>query len=192
MRYLHGVALTLLLIICCSCVNLRYPAAGGPVLLRDDTSLVFGRVQVIEDDVDVTRDYCDPRQFFSPADKLLSFTLLELGSRKVSMNAIAEVDGSFYWILPAGFYRIINIQYRTDVDPYLAFKVEGGGKYLYIGNIVVRAESSLAKADISTAYELKDIDIEDNGEYEANIVNARFPGHPHVIEKSLIFTNYDK
>lgn len=67
-----------------------------------------------------------------------------------------------------------------------------GGVNTYIGNIVVRAESSLAKADISTAYELKDIDIEDNGEYEAIIVNARFPGHPHVIEKSLIFANYDK
>ncbi len=108
------------------------------------------------------------------------------------MNAIAEDDGSFYWVLPAGYYRIVNIQYRTDIDPYLAFRVEGGGKYLYIGNIVMRAESSLAKADISAVYEVKDISVKDNGEYETNMFNARFPGRSYAVEKSLMFTNHDK
>lgn len=109
------------------------------------------------------------------------------------MNVIAEDDGSFYWALPAGYYRIINIIYRTDIDPYLAFKIEGGNKYIYIGNIVMRSESVLAtQAGIRTAYEVKDISIEDNYAYEANVLNYKFPGGPYAIEKSLIFTNYDK
>jgi len=183
-RFFLDAMSILLLLICCSCINLRYPAASEPVLLHDDTSLVFGRVQVIEDDVDVTRDFCDPKVFLSSSDTLLSFTLLDLESRSIAMNVVAEDDGSFYWVLPAGSYRVIKILYRTDVDPCLAFTVEGGNKYIYIGNIVIRLGAS--------AQELTDISIEDKYEYECTRVKNKFPRSPYVAEKSLLFTNYDK
>ena len=192
--------LTLLLVIYCSCIDIRYPAKGNTVHLQDNTSLIYGRVQVIEDSVDVTRDFCDPMSFFSSADRLLNFSLLDLESRKVAMNVIAEHDGSFYWLLPAGYYRIIKIGYRTDIDPYLAFRINGGNKYIYIGNIVLKSESAIIphislrkhKANISTEYNLIDIYVEDNFEYETNVLKAKFPDRAEVIEKSLIFTNYDK
>jgi hypothetical protein len=192
--------LTLLLVIYCSCINIRYPAEGKAVVLQDNTSLIFGRVQVIEDSVDVTRDFCDPMSFFSSADRLLSFTLLDLEWRKVALNVIAENDGSFYWVLPAGYYRIIKIGYRTDIDPYLAFRINDGNRYIYIGNIVLKSESAMVphislrkhKANLSTVYNLIDIFVEDNFEYETNALKAKFPDRAKVIEKSLIFTNYDK
>ena len=195
-----GVTLTMLLLIYCSCIDIRYPAKGKTVDLQDNTSLIYGRVQVIEDNVDVTRDFCDPMSFFSSADRLLSFSLLDLESRKVAMYVIAEHDGSFYWLLPAGYYRIIKIGYRTDIDPYLAFRINGGSRYIYIGNIVLKSESAMIphislrkhKANISTEYDLIDIYVEDNFEYETNVLKARFPDSAEIIEKSLLFTNHDK
>jgi len=184
----------------CSCIDIRYPAKEKTVDLQDNTSLIYGRVQVIEDNVDVTRDFCDPMSFFSSADRLLSFSLLDLESRKVAMYVIAEHDGSFYWLLPAGYYRIIKIGYRTDIDPYLAFRINGGSRYIYIGNIVLKSESAMIphislrkhKANISTEYDLIDIYVEDNFEYETNVLKARFPDSAEIIEKSLVFTNHDK
>ena len=199
-RFWIGVALTLLLLIFCSCIDIRYPAKGKTVVLQNDTSLIFGRVQVIEDNVDVTGDFCDPMSFFSSTDRLLSFTLLDLEWRKVALNVIAENDGSFYWVLPAGYYRIIKIEYRTDIDPYLAFRINGGNRYIYIGNIVLKSESEIVphislsklKAKISTVHDRIDIYVEDNFEHETKVLKARFPDNAEVIEKSLIFTNYDK
>jgi hypothetical protein len=200
MRLSFRVTLASVLMFYCSCINIRYPASGKPVLLKDNTSLIFGRIQVIEDNVDVTRDFCDPMSFSSSTDRLLTFTLLNLESRQVVLNVIAENDGSFYWVLPAGYYRLINIAYRMDIDPYLAFRIEGGNRYIYIGNIVLESESTLLphislrkrKAFISAEYDLRNIYIEDNFEYEANALKARFPGRAYIAEKRLMFTNYDK
>lgn len=138
--------------------------------------------------------------FSSSTDRLLTFTLLNLESRQVVLNVIAEHDGSFYWILPAGYYRLINIGYRTDIDPYLAFKSEGGNRYIYIGNIVLESDSTRVphmslrkrKASIRTEYDLRNINIVDNFEYEANALKGRFPGRTYVAEKSLMFANHDK
>jgi hypothetical protein len=138
--------------------------------------------------------------FFSSTDRLLTFTLLNLGSREVVLNVVVENDGSFYWVLPAGYYRLINIGYRTDIDPYLAFKFEGGNRYIYVGNLVLESESTLLphislrkrKASISSEYDIKNIDIEDKFEYEANVLKDRFPSKAYVLEKRLMFTNYDK
>lgn len=194
------VILASVLMFCYSCIDIRYPASGKPVIPKDDTSLVFGRIQVIEDNTDVTREFCDPLDLFSTTDRLLTFTLLNLESRQVVLNVVAENDGSFYWILPAGYYRITNIAYRNDVDPYLAFKSEGGNRYIYIGNIVMESESTLLpqisvrkhKASMRTEYNIINIDIEDDFEYEANVLKDRFPGRTYVAEKRLMFPNYDK
>jgi hypothetical protein len=194
------VALASVLMFCFSCIDIRYPKSGKPALPKDDASLIFGRIQVIEDHTDVTREFCDPMNFFSSTDRLLTFTLLNLESRQVVLNVVAENDGSFYWILPAGYYRIINIKYRTDIDPYLAFKSEGGNRYIYIGNIVLESESTLhphislhkRKSSIKTEYNIINIKIEDDYEYEANVFQDRFPGRTYVTEKRLMFTNHDK
>jgi hypothetical protein len=194
------VALASVLMVCCSCIDIRYPKSGKPALPKDDASLIFGRIQVIEDHTDVTREFCDPMNFFSSTDRLLTFTLLNLESRQVVLNVVAENDGSFYWILPAGYYRIINIKYRTDIDPYLAFKSEGGNRYIYIGNIVLESESTLhphislhkRKSSIKTEYNIINIKIEDDYEYEANVFQDRFPGRTYVTAKRLMFTNHDK
>jgi len=194
------ISLACFLIICCSCIDVRYPAKGKPVVLRDNTYFVFGRVQVIEDNVDVTRDYCDPMSFSLSTDRLLSFTLLDLETRKVSLTVIAENNGSFYWILPGGFFRIINIKYRTDVDPYLAFKVNGANKYIYIGNIVLKSESNIVphislrqhKATLKTEFSEADITVEDDFIFETNELKARFPNVTERVTKELMFTNYDK
>jgi hypothetical protein len=199
-RFRIGVTLTILLVLYSSCIDIRYPAKGKTVDLKDNTSLIYGRVQVIEDNVDVTRDFCDPMSFFSSTDRLLSFSLLDLKWRKVAMHVVAEHDGSFYWVLPAGYYRIIKIGYRTDIDPYLAFRINGGNRYVYVGNIVLKSESAMVphislrkhKANLSTVYDLIDIYVEDNFECETNVLKAKFPDRAKVIEKSLIFTNYDK
>lgn len=188
------------LMLCHSCIDIRYPTSGKQALPKDDASLVFGRIQIIEDNTDVTRDFCDPMSLFSSTDRLLTFTLLNLESRQVVLNVVAENDGSFYWILPAGYYRISNIRYREDIDPYLAFKIEGRNRYIYIGNIVLESESTLFphisvrkhKASIRTEYNVIDINIEDHFEYEANALNDRFPGRTYVVEKRLMFTNYAK
>jgi len=194
------VTLTLLLIFSYSCIDIRYPASGKPVVPKDDKSLVFGRIQVIEDNTDVTREFCDPFDFFSSTDRLISFTLLNLESRQVVLHVVVEHDGSFYWILPTGYYRITNIAYRTDIDPYLAFKIEGNNRYIYIGNIVLESESTLhphislrkRKASVKTEYNIIKIDIKDYFEYEANVLKDRFPGRTYVAEKRLMFTNHDK
>jgi len=194
------VTLTLVLIFFYSCIDIRYPTSGKPVVPNDDKSLVFGRIQVIEDDTDVTREFCDPFDYFSSTNKLISFTLLNLESRQVVLHVVVEHDGSFYWILPAGYYRITNIAYRTDIDPYLAFKIESENKYIYIGNIVLESESTLLpqislhkrKASIQTEYNIINIDIKDDFGYEANVLRDRFPGRTYDMEKRLMFTNYDK
>ena len=194
------ITLACILIVSCSCIDVRYPTKGKPVVFRDNTSLVFGRVQVIEDNVDVTSDFCDPMNFSSSIDRLLSFTLLDLETRKVVLTVIAENDGSFYWILPGGFFRIINIKYRIDVDPYLAFKVNGANKYIYIGNIVLISESKIVphislrrhKATFKTEISEINIEIEDNFIEEANGLKARFPNVDERIMKELMFTNYEK
>jgi hypothetical protein len=194
------VTLASVLMFCYACIDIRYPTSGKPVLPKDDASLVFGRIRVMEDDTDVTREFCDPMSFFSSTDKLLTFTLLNLESRQVVLNVVAENDGSFYWILPTGYYRLINIGYRMDIDPYLAFKIEGGNRYIYIGNIVLESESTLLphislrkrKASIRAEYNIISINIEDDFEYEANVLKNRFPGRTYVTEKRLMFTNYDK
>ena len=183
-----------------SSIDIRYPTSGKPAVPKDDKSLVFGRIQVIEDNVDVTREFCDPLDFYSSTDRLLTFTLLDLESRYVLLHVVVEHDGSFYWILPAGYYRITNIAYRTDIDPYLAFKIEGGNKYIYIGNIVLESESTLLphvslrkrKASVRTEYNITNIDIKDDFKYEANVLRDRFPGRTYVTEKRLMFPNYDK
>jgi hypothetical protein len=188
------------LMFCYSCIDIRYPTSGKPVLPKDDASLIFGRIQVIEDNTDVTREFCDPMDFFSSTDRLLTFTLLNLEPRQVALNVVTEHDGSFYWILPAGYYRIINIGYRTDIDPYLAFRSEGGNRYIYIGNIVLESERTLhphislrkSKASIRTEYDIINISIKDDFEYEANVFKDRFPGRTYVPEKRLMFTNFDK
>jgi hypothetical protein len=48
------------------------------------------------------------------------------------------------------------------------------------------------KASISAEYDLVNINIEDNFEYEANALKARFPGRAYVAEKRLMYTNYDQ
>lgn len=200
MRLIFRATFTLVLIFYCFCINIRYPESGKPALLKDNTSLIFGRLQVVEDNVDVTRDFCDPFSFSYSTDRLLTFTLLNLESRQVVLNVVAENDGTFYWILPAGFYRLINIGYRTNIDPYLAFKSEAGNRYIYIGNIVLKSESTMLphmsfrkrKASIRTEYNIININIKDDFEYEANILKDRFPGRTYVTEKRLMFTNYDK
>lgn len=199
-RLIFIVTLSSVLIFYNSCIDIRYPASGKPVVPKNDTSLVFGRIQVIEDNTDVTREFCDPLDFHSSTDKLLTFTLLNLDSRQVVLNVVAENDGSFYWILPAGYYRITNIKYRTDIDPYLAFKIESGNRYIYIGNIMLESESTLfphislrkRKASVRKEYNVINIDINDDFEYEANGLKDRFPGRTYIAEKRLMFTNYDK
>lgn len=194
------VTLVSVLIFFYSCIDIRYPASGKPVVPKDDMSLVFGRIQVIEDNTDVTREFCDPYDFLSSTDRLISFTLLNLESRQIVLHVVVEHDGSFYWILPTGYYRITNIAYRTDIDPYLAFKIEDNNRYIYIGNIVLESEStmfphvSLRKrtASIKTEYNIINIDIKDAFEYEANVLRDRFPGRTYDMEKRLMFTNDDK
>lgn len=194
------IPLAYVLIISCSCIDVRYPTKGKPVVLRENTSLVFGRIQVIEDNVDVTSDFCDPMNISSSADRLLNFTLLDLETRKVVLTVIAESDGSFYWILPNGYFRITNIGYRTDVDPYLAFSVNGSNRYIYIGNIVLKSESnivphlSLRKHKATLKTEISDINItvEDNFIDEANGLKARFPNVAERVMKELMIANYDR
>ena len=194
------ITLACILIVSCSCIDVRYPTKGKPVVFRDNTSLVFGRVQVIEDNVDVTSDFCDPMNIISSADRLLNFTLLDLETRKVVLTVIAESDGSFYWVLPNGYFRIINIGYRTDVDPYLAFTVNGSNKYIYIGNIVLISESKIVphislrrhKATFKTEISNIDITIEDDFIFETNGLKARFPNVTNRVTKELMFKNYDK
>jgi hypothetical protein len=194
------VTLASVLIFFYSCIDIRYPASGKPVVPQDDKSLVFGRIQVIEDNTDVTREFCDPYDFLSSTDRLISFTLLNLETRQVVLHVVAEHDGSFYWILPTGYYRITNIAYRTDIDPYLAFKIEDKNRYIYIGNIVLESESTMfphisvrkRKAYVRTEYNIINIDIKDAFEYEANVLRYRFPGGTYNMEKRLMFPNYDK
>lgn len=194
------VTLASFLIFFYSCIDIRYPASGKPVVPKDDKALVFGRIQVIEDNTDVTREFCDPLDFLSSTDRLISFTLLNLESRQVVLHVVVEHDGSFYWILPPGYYRITNIAYRIDIDPYLAFKIEGNNRYIYIGNIVLESESTRfphislrkRKASVRTEYNITNIDIKDVFKYEANVLRDRFPGRTYDVEKRLMFMNFDK
>ncbi len=192
--------LALSAIFLCSCINPRYPSKGKPVVFRDNASLVFGRIQVVEDDVDVTGEFCDPTDLLSSTERLLGFTLLDLETRKVAQNVAVENDGAFYWILPAGAYRLMNMNYRTDVDPYLAFRIRDGSKYVYIGNIVLRSASRIVphlsvpkrKAGIGREYDVVGISVEDDYEREVEGVKARFPGPGKEFVKSLMFPNHDR
>jgi len=200
LRLGSGVKFLPFILILCCCVNLRYPAKGKPVVLEDNKALVFGRVQVVEDGIDVTRDFCDPWKFSFSTHKLLSFFLLDLEKRGVAPTVIPERDGSFYWVLPRGNYRITKVEYRGEVDPYLAFRINNDNQYIYIGNLALISESSIVthiplpkhRGSVKREYSSPSISVEDKYEYETNILRTRFPGISEGIGKSLMFDSCEE
>lgn len=196
-----GYCLVFLAVLIGGClINNRYPSEGKPVSLQDGMVLVFGRVQVIEAGIDVTRDYCDPWVFNSSSDKLLDFLLLDLERRRVALHIIPERDGAFYWILPRGFYKISLIRYREEFDPNLAFRIPEEIQYVYIGKLVILAEKQMVPhvslrrhhADIRPEITGLETRIEDDYEYDRQALFRRFPKLSGAIGKSIVFTNYQK
>ena len=181
-------------------VNNRYPSEGKPIVLQEGVALVFGRLQVFEDGIDVTRDYCDPWVFNLSSERLLDFLLLDLERRRVALHIMPERDGAFYWVLPRGFYKISLIRYKEEFDPNLAFKIPEENQYVYIGKVVIRAEMQLAfrgslrkhHVDIRRDITSLETKVEDDYENDRLALVRRFKDLSGAIGKSLLFTNYQK
>jgi hypothetical protein len=201
LRRLFGFYFILLAVLPGGCLIInRYPSEGKPIVLQEGMVLVFGRVQVFENGIDVTRDYCDPWVFNSSSERLLDFLLLDLERRRVALHIIPENDGAFYWVLPRGFYKISLIRYREEFDPNLAFRIPEGDQYVYIGKLVIRAEMQLAPhgslrkshVDIRRDITFLETKVEDDYEHDRLVLVGRFRDLSGAIGKSLVFTNYQK
>lgn len=181
-----GLGFVLVVLFSGCVVDVRYPPAGRALVPGPAQALVFGRVRVLEDGVDVTREYCDPWAFSARSDALLDLALATADRRRVCLHAVTENDGAFYWLLPRGRYVLAEVRYGEGFDPALGFVVPDGAACVYVGTLELQATTgpvihgALAKRRVHVRREVRElaVSVADEGDEERAALARRFAGMP--------------
>lgn len=142
-------------------------------------SLVFGQVKVISEGKPVN---WSQRELFKQPPGVFHIAILAHNDLKLLTYQLSGDDGSFYWHLPPGDYKLTGFHWisttgdKTIIRPILAqFVVSAGESITYIGTLTISFEAE--------RYSMR---VEDEYEHGLFALKGKFPGINASVAKSLM------
>lgn len=137
-------------------------------------TIVFGRINVIMDNVPVTWGYT----FMGRTEPGMFRVLIQSDTTSQAISHGLTGNGSFVWHLPPGGYTIVGFKYHTGTSGRIMahFTVLEGSPLLYIGTLEFRM----------TKYTLYRMNITDEFEEAKQDLKSRFPELQGESVKSLM------